>query len=76
MGELNEKSWAVTSERGCEAAGLTYDDAVRLIRRLKEEKVSGLCVITDEAARRLKSPGESSPEGEASVVGGPARIVR
>jgi hypothetical protein len=53
MGELNEGRWAVMSERGCEALGLTYAGALELERRLKGEKLSGLCVITDAAGRRL-----------------------
>lgn len=53
MSELNERRWAVASERGREGARLTYAEAVELERSLKGEWVSGLCVITDEAAARL-----------------------
>ena len=53
MGELNEGRWAVMSERGCEALGLTYAGALELERSLKGERVRGLCVITDAAGRRL-----------------------
>ena len=53
MGELNEGRWAVMSERGCEALGLTYAEALDLELRLKGQRVSGLCVITDAAGRRL-----------------------
>lgn len=60
MGELNEQRWAVLSERGCEASGLTYRDAAELMRRLAREKVSGICVITNDAARRV-SLTENSP---------------
>ena len=56
MGELDEKLWAVISERGCEASSLAYKEAAQLARRLRGEKVSGLCVITEAAARRLKQP--------------------
>ncbi|MDQ3818760.1 MAG: hypothetical protein M3362_13920 [Acidobacteriota bacterium] len=52
MGELSEKQWAVLSERGCEATGLAYMDAHQLMLDLVRERVSGLCVITDDAARR------------------------
>lgn len=52
MSELAEARWAVMSERDCEANGLTYAQAVELMRALQREKVSGLSVITDEAARR------------------------
>jgi hypothetical protein len=53
MGELNEQRWAVLSARGCEAMGLTYVEAAELMRRLVREKVSGICVITDDAAHRV-----------------------
>jgi hypothetical protein len=52
MSELNEEHWAVISERGVEASGLSYDDAVILRRELDGEKIYGLCIVTDEAAER------------------------
>lgn len=52
MSELNEAHWAVISERGVEASGLSYDDAVRLRRELDGEKIYGLCIVTDKAAAR------------------------
>ncbi len=62
MSELNERRWAVLSERGCEDSGLTYSDAAGLIARLRAERVSGLCVITDAAAAhvpRAQKPAEN-----------------
>jgi hypothetical protein len=56
MSELRERLWAVLSERGREAAGLTYEEAAALVRELRGGvganggKVSGLCVVTDRAA--------------------------
>jgi hypothetical protein len=56
MSELNERLWAVLSERGREAAGLTYEEAAVLVRELRAAgganggKVSGLCIVTDRAA--------------------------
>lgn len=52
MSELTEERWAVLSERGCEAMGLTYAQAAEMMRSLMRERVSGLSVITDDAARR------------------------
>jgi hypothetical protein len=60
MSELQEQRWSVLSERGREAARLSYADAHALVRSLTTEKVHGLCVITDEAAARLPAP---SPNG-------------
>ena len=65
MGELGEGRWAVISERGCEAAGLPHAEAARLVRRLLGEELSGLCVVTDEAARRLRTTVGTSPNGKS-----------
>lgn len=51
--ELNEPRWAVLSERGCEESGLSYAEASGLVARLKGERLSGLCVVTDEAASHM-----------------------
>jgi hypothetical protein len=52
MSELTENRWAVISERGVEASKLTYDDAVKLMRKLSNEKRYGLCIVSNEAAER------------------------
>jgi hypothetical protein len=53
MSELEEKRWALMSERGREATRVSRAEAVELMRRLRAEKVSGLCVITESAATHL-----------------------
>ncbi|HEX8143507.1 MAG TPA: hypothetical protein VF553_12980 [Pyrinomonadaceae bacterium] len=53
MGELEERRWAVVSERGCEALSLKHAEAVELMHRLAGQKVYGTCVVTDAAARHL-----------------------
>lgn len=60
MSELSERRWAVLSERGREEGGLTYEEAAGLVQRLRGEDVSGLCVITDEAASHVPSAKKSS----------------
>jgi hypothetical protein len=55
MSELTERRWAVLSERGCEATQLTYAQAAEMMRALQRERVSGLSVITDDAAQRSTS---------------------
>jgi hypothetical protein len=60
MSELREQRWSVMSERGREAARLSYADAAALVRNLMGDKVYGLCVITDEAAARLAAQPVSS----------------
>jgi hypothetical protein len=74
MSELQEQRWSVLSERGREAARLSYADASALVRSLTVERVHGLCVITDEAAERLPAP--AAPNGNqppATKKGGTKR---
>ena len=61
MSELTEERWAVLSERGCEAMGLTYAQALELMRALARDRVSGLSVITDDAARRVEPLARPQP---------------
>lgn len=65
MGELKEKIWAVISERGCEARGVDYTEAKRLVGRLKDERVSGLCVVTGTAARHV-APAQTNQSSKPS----------
>ena len=51
--ELIEPIWSVVTYETVAAGGLTYDEAAKLAERLKAEKFSGLCIITDEAAERI-----------------------
>lgn len=60
MSELAGKHWAVISARGCEAMSLAYTEAVQYAGKLRGEKISGLCVITDAAAHRLSQTHEGN----------------
>lgn len=51
--ELDEPIWSVVSFDRCEASGLTYAAAAQKMAELDAGKVSGLCVVTDEAASRI-----------------------
>jgi hypothetical protein len=62
MGELDERRWAVVSERGREAVSLTYMEARELERSLAGEKIRGLCIVTDEAASHLH-PAKKEGDG-------------
>jgi hypothetical protein len=66
MSELGEKRWALMSERGCEATRVTRAEAAELMRALRVEKISGLCVITEHAARLL--PPAKNAQGKAAAV--------
>ncbi|HEX5707792.1 MAG TPA: hypothetical protein VFX96_10885 [Pyrinomonadaceae bacterium] len=72
MSELRESRWAVISERGCEAKSLPYADAAQLVGRLRAERVSGLCVVTDFAASRLQRATSPAPNGQPKTKKAPA----
>ena len=55
--ELELARWSVLSDRGCEASGLTHEDARRLVHRLGGEGRHGLCIVTDDAAGRMMTGG-------------------
>ena len=55
--ELEKESWSVLSDRGCEASGLTHEDARKLVHRLGGEGRHGVCIVTDEAAGRMMTGG-------------------
>ena len=58
--ELGMEKWSVVSDRGCEATGLTHEDARRLVHRLAGEGRHGLCIMSDDAASRMKSHAKSA----------------
>jgi hypothetical protein len=68
MSELSETRWAVISERGVESDGLAHGQARDLMQRLTQEKVSGLCIVTDAAAHRFTQavPAQSSSDQSTS----------
>lgn len=67
MSELKERRWAVLSERGREESGLGYEEAARLVARLRGERVRGLCVVTDAAASRLAPVRSAAARPTAAV---------
>lgn len=74
MSELTERRWTVFSERGCEATGLTYAQAHEMMRALFRERISGLSVITDDAARRAtRSP---NPQPRKLNLNGAGKVKR
>lgn len=76
MNELTENLWAVISERGCEADGLLHAEAARLARRLTGEKVSGVCVVTNDAAGRLTRAAQISSNGKKPAAKKATRAKR
>ena len=53
--ELDLPQWSVVSFDACEASGLTYHDAAKLMAEKDAAGVYGLCIITDEAASRVRT---------------------
>jgi hypothetical protein len=51
--ELNEPRWSVVSFESVAVHGLTYAEARSWLEKLQKQNVSGLCVVTDEAASRF-----------------------
>jgi len=51
--ELRLPVWSVVSFEKCEAGGLTYTEAEQKLSELEAQKVSGLCIVTDEVAARI-----------------------
>lgn len=51
--ELEEPRWSVISFDQHEAGGLSYRQAAELLAELDLHGISGLCIITDEAASRI-----------------------
>ena len=52
--ELDQPRWSVVSFDACEGSGLTYDAAARLLAEREAAGVYGLCIVTDDAASRLR----------------------
>ncbi|MCU1289231.1 MAG: hypothetical protein JWN60_1460 [Acidobacteria bacterium] len=53
--ELREPRWSVVSFENRVAKNLSYEQAERKIAELENLKISGLCIITDEAAERISN---------------------
>jgi hypothetical protein len=51
--ELRLPVWSVISFEKREASGLTYPEAEQKLSELEAQKVSGLCIVTDEVAARI-----------------------
>lgn len=50
--EMNQPLWSVITYESVAVSGLTYAEALEWVEKLQKQKVSGLCIVTDSAARR------------------------
>ena len=55
LSELDQPRWSVVSFERREASGLAYKQAAALMEDLDSRGVAGLCIVSDEAADRIKS---------------------
>lgn len=53
--ELSETRWSIVTFETIAARGLSYDEALRAIKDLEQQKKNGLCIVTDEAAARASN---------------------
>jgi hypothetical protein len=53
LSELLEPRWSVITFESCAVRGLNYDEALAWMKKLKAQGLSGLCIVTDEAADRI-----------------------
>lgn len=53
--ELHQPLWAVISFAQTEAVGLIYSDAVAIMAKLDSNGVTGLCIVTEAAAKRVRA---------------------
>lgn len=51
--EINARRWSVVSFESVAAKNLTYNDAVKKLKRLEAKKIAGLCIVTNEAAAKI-----------------------
>ncbi len=51
--ELSEPRWSVVTFESCAASSLTYNEAAAKLKELESKKISGLCIVTDETAKRI-----------------------
>ena len=51
--ELAAPIWSVVSYEAVAISNLTYDEAIKWVEKLKAQNVSGLCIVTNEAAERI-----------------------
>ncbi len=51
--ELRDLRWSVVTFDGCAAKNLSYEQAEQKLRELVAQDMSGLCIVTDEAAENI-----------------------
>jgi hypothetical protein len=52
--EWEQPCWSVVTYETVAVSNLTYNEALSWIEKLKSQKVSGLCIVTNAAATRTQ----------------------
>lgn len=55
VSQLTMPVWSVIGFNHRFASGLTYEEATAELRELSKCEYSGLCIVTDQAAARMRS---------------------
>jgi len=55
--ELDQPIWSVISFERVESSGIDHAAAIRLMSDLEDQGVPGLCIVTVDAAARIKTQG-------------------
>lgn len=58
LSELHKPQWSVVTFDTCAARNLTYDEAIQKMAELAAEKMSGLCIVTDNASAQMASEAQ------------------
>jgi hypothetical protein len=53
VSELEMPHWSIVSFEGVAMSNLPYNEARKWLEKLNEQNISGLCVVTDDAAARM-----------------------
>lgn len=51
--ELKLPRWSIVTFEGVAMSGLDYEEALKWLEKLDQQKISGLCIVTDDAAARI-----------------------
>jgi hypothetical protein len=54
ISEIDRPAWSVVSFTRCEAHGLPYRQAADIRSQLEARGVTGLCIVTDNAGKKVK----------------------
>ncbi len=68
-GDFASPRWSVIDSESCQASGLSYESAIEKVRELSA-MMHGLCIVTDQAANRLRPQNGKSEIAETEDLTG------